>query len=429
MADIEFNNFLNDPPFSYHDEDIHRAFDQWCGVTFLESPAATSAAPIYANNGSDDIEHIYTVLHKGVDQVAAKLSAHTPPRLDQIKEQNRMLIDKLTSLESAITRDTTAVALGPSASAPDMDRERSGAKKRRVSQSTGPGRRSGLQQQSQGYGRRSPSFGGLEVDSKLAKKLLQIGNQETGTQVAEFAAQLKAAECQDALPTIYQFSDLTQVTDVSHFLRVVLHLGWAIESSIFGEQNSRIKKRIALAHFYNAYKLAQDQPDLFLSWCDDRRVRGGSILPKGGHKSVVQHRFADLIFSRGGNHVGMPSARPLDNGDDAKRRTAKIQMWRKSGKKWAQIIQRFGYGILLLLPSSLSDEDLRVASDKDIASALDLIDSRKHLFADILQQANELLEAHFFPQGQNAPLINSYGYGRFGAADWDDFLNISALGN
>jgi len=187
--------------------------------------------------------------------------------------------------------------------------------------------------------------------------LLQIGNQEARIQVAEFAAQLKAPEYQNELPNISQFSNASQITDVPHFLRLVMDLGLAIESSIFGEQNSRIKKRIALAHFYHAYTLAQDHPETFLSWCDDQRVQGGSILPKGGNKSVVQHRFADLIFSRAENHGEVLLARPLDNGDDAKRRNAKIQMWRKSGKKWAQIIQRFGYGILLLLPSSLSDEE------------------------------------------------------------------------
>jgi hypothetical protein len=42
--------------------------------------------------------------------------------------------------------------------------------------------------------------------------------------------------------------------------------------------------------------------------------------------------------------------------DDEKRGKSKIQMWRKSGKKWAQFIQRFGYGVLLMLPPSLSDE-------------------------------------------------------------------------
>ncbi|KAK9799165.1 hypothetical protein SCARD494_02346 [Seiridium cardinale] len=87
----------------------------------------------------------------------------------------------------------------------------------------------------------------------------------------------------------------------------------------------------------------------------------------------------------------MRLARPFHNGDDAKRKIAKVQMWRKIGKKWAQMIQRFGCGILLLLPTSLSDEDLRVTHDEVIACGLDLIDSRKHLFADILHRANYLL--------------------------------------
>ncbi|KAF2690138.1 hypothetical protein K458DRAFT_399516 [Lentithecium fluviatile CBS 122367] len=371
MTDIESDNFLINQPLNYND-DIHHDFDQWSGVAILESHTAARPAPVNSTC-SDDIEHIYTELHKCVDQAVAKISVHTPPQLDQIREQNRKLIDKLTTLESKITWDATAVVLGSgsrvcqSASAPDLDPVCSGRKKRRVSQSTGPKNGSALvlsaapngsadpQNQSQRHG--SPSFGELKVDSKLTKKLLQIGDQEARIQVAEYAAHLKAPEFQHALPNIYQFSNASRIADVSHFLRLVMDLGLEIESSIFGEQNSRIRKRIALAHFYHAYALAQDHPEIFLSWCDDQQMQGGSILPKGGNKSVVQHRFADLIFSRAEKHGGVPLARSLGNGDDAKRKIAKIQMWRKSGKKWAQIIQRFGYGILLLLPSSLSDEE------------------------------------------------------------------------
>ena len=206
--------------------------------------------------------------------------------------------------------------------------------------------------QSQSDGRKSPSFDNFQGNSKLVKKLLQIGTQEARTRVAEFAAQIKAPEFQevDTLPDMYQFSSMSQITDVPHFLQLLLNLGVAIESSIFGEKISRIKKRVALVHFYHAYTLAQDNPKTFLSWCDDRRVQATCILPKGGIKSIVQQRFADLIFSRSEGNGRRPS-------DEANRRTAKIQMWRKSGKKWAQIIQRFGYGILLLLPSTLSDEE------------------------------------------------------------------------
>lgn len=139
MTDIEFDNFLDldSRPLSYHDQEIHHAFDQCSGAAFLESHA----------NRFDDFEHIYTGLHKSVDQLLAQISVRTPLRLDQIREQNRRLIDKLTALESVITGDATAVhvVLGsgsrvcPSASAPDVDRVRSGSKRRRVSQSNGTG--------------------------------------------------------------------------------------------------------------------------------------------------------------------------------------------------------------------------------------------------------------------------------------------------
>jgi len=72
---------------------------------------------------------------------------------------------------------------------------------------------------------------------------------------------------------------------------------------------------------------------------------------------------------------------------------------------------------------------LRVAHDKVVACGLDLIDSRKHLFADVLQQANDLLDAHFFPQDGYAHLTNAHSFGRFERADWDDLLNTPALGN
>ncbi|KAL8727822.1 MAG: hypothetical protein Q9166_005814 [cf. Caloplaca sp. 2 TL-2023] len=437
MTDIEFNNFLD------LNEEFYNAFDRYSRPAFLESHA----------NCFDDIEHIYTSLHNFVDQVIAQISVCTPPRLDRVREQNRRLIGRLTTLESAITGNATAVpvALDPGSPicapvpAPDVDQVRKGSKKGRGSQSkttepesasapipnTTNGARpgsSGLQEQSHGPG--SPSLGVLPGDSKLAKKLLQICTQEARAQVAKFATQLKAPQCQNALPNMYQFTNASLITNVSQFLRLVLDLGLAIESSIFGEQNSRIRKRIALAHFYHAYTLAQDNSKTFLSWCDEQQVQGGWVLPKGGNKSIVQQRFADLIFSRLENHDGAPSpGGRLDNGHDTNKRTAKIQMWRKSGKKWAQLIQRFGYGILLLLPSTLSDEELRVARDKVVECALDLVESHKHSFADVLQQANDLLEAHFFPQGGDAHLTNAHSSSRPEWADWNDLLNIPVPGN
>jgi hypothetical protein len=205
-------------------------------------------------------------------------------------------------------------------------------------------------------------FENLGENSKLAKKLFHVVSEEARAQVAELSGHLTAAASYSGVEKPHQahrFSSLSQITSMSRFLQLVVDLGAAIECSIFGEQTSRIRKRIALAHFYRAYSLAQDNPDVFLAWYDNQHFQKSGILPpKGGSKSIVQHRFADMIFHRTPQRDAnaVLGYAPGQN-DDIKRRIAKIQMWRKSGRKWAYIIQRFGYGILLLLPPSLSDEE------------------------------------------------------------------------
>lgn len=391
MSDImldQFRGVLDNQPLvqqHLHEEAIYYDLNLLPVGAAPESyaTAVTNTSTTSPNWPQDDIENIYTGLHRCVDQVVATISVRGSPRLDQIKEQNRKVMDKLRTLESAITGNTAAAAsdavLTPwSPLVHDPDRPRTNPDKRRrvslpkgpnptpratsnsvgaetgrpsmthITQQKTPGANSNPRIQSHGTGTPRPLFSGLDGDSKLARKLQRIGAEEARAQVTEFAAQLRAPERQNALPTIRQFSNVSQMADASHFRQLVQGLGVAIESSIFGEQNSRIRKRIALAHFYHAYALAQEYPTLFLSWCDDQRVQAGSMLPKGGSRSVVQHRFADLIF---------PPDEGQDAASDAKRKTLKIQMWRKSGKKWAQMIDRLGYGILLLLPASLSDEE------------------------------------------------------------------------
>ena len=80
-----------------------------------------------------------------------------------------------------------------------------------------------------------------------------------------------------------------------------------------------------------------------------------SLLPKGGYKSHVQHRFADLMYPQ--TEQRRRSALAVDAQDWLKTRISKIQTWRKNGKHWAKLIMRFGYGILLLMPSCLTDEE------------------------------------------------------------------------
>ena len=104
-VDIEFESFLDldYQTLTFPNENITRTLDHCSGAAILES----------VPNHKDDIEHIYTSLHKSVDQVLAQISVRTPAQLDQVREQNRRLIDKLTTLEGPITGDPTATSFAP----------------------------------------------------------------------------------------------------------------------------------------------------------------------------------------------------------------------------------------------------------------------------------------------------------------------------
>ncbi|KAK9260104.1 hypothetical protein V1519DRAFT_449727 [Lipomyces tetrasporus] len=110
MTDTGFENFFPAQLLGYHNDDIQYSSDLWTGVTFVESRPSAQPTPVHAECW-DDIEHIYTELHKSVDRVISKIPLYTPLRLDQVREQNRKLIAKLKSLDSAITRDTTPAAV------------------------------------------------------------------------------------------------------------------------------------------------------------------------------------------------------------------------------------------------------------------------------------------------------------------------------
>ncbi|VUC28734.1 unnamed protein product [Clonostachys rosea] len=373
---------------SYHPKDVaHPMLNQWPGLGF--EPHETS---FNHELNLDEIEIIYTEFHRLVDQVVAKAFICTAPQLNRIKDQNHKLISKLMTLECAITGDLSThdasriASLPAGLSAGSMGKppptagsspiSRSGTTKRRrisnnttqdqsestvtpASSSTRNQRNSNTTLES---GCQVHDIDNLGENSKLAKKLFHVVSEEARAQVAELSGHLSAATSCPGVEKpqqVHRFSSLSQITSMSRFLQLVVDLGAAIEGSIFGEQTSRIRKRIALAHFYRAYSLAQDNPGEFLAWYDNQHFQKSGILPpKGGSKSIVQHRFADMIFHRAPQRDAntVLAYAPSQNGD-MKRRIAKIQMWRKGGRKWAYIIQRFGYGILLLLPSSLSDEE------------------------------------------------------------------------
>ncbi|KAI1846153.1 hypothetical protein JX265_010531 [Neoarthrinium moseri] len=376
MTTLEYPDFLDDQSLTYYDEDVLHDFDAWS-----HSPHFEVSNNLICDNYLDDIKHTYRELHKCVDQVVAKFSSRKPMCLDEIRDHNRKVIEKLTTLENTIlesahTEDAIPVIPGsashlyPSPTASDLTPPggRRRHKRRRATSSSCPkagelfpSAQNGARTESGALQGSLSSHDRLRGNPKLAEKLLHISNEESGLKVTRFASQLNLNPPEPGvntvqLPNAHQFSSLSQIADASHFRGLILNLGVAIENSGFGEQYFRIRKRIALAHFYHTYTLAQDNPELFFVWCEGQPQWLASMLPKGGSRSAVQRRFADLIFAQP-EKSSLYHSNHLHHVDDVKKRVSKIQMWRKLGKKWAQVIQRFGCGILLLLPSSLTDEE------------------------------------------------------------------------
>ncbi|KAJ2975804.1 hypothetical protein NQ176_g5315 [Zarea fungicola] len=147
------------------------------------------------------------------------------------------------------------------------------------------------------------------------------------------------------IPDSNLFSSFFHIDSGASFLQSIPRLCQAIEYTSLGEQHCRIWKRIAMAHFFHSYEYAQKNSESFFGWY--RNLQGNMLLPKGSMRSMVAQCFANLML-RPANATAIDSQRSRLN---------KIQTWRKCGKPWAKLITAFGYGILLLIPMSLADEE------------------------------------------------------------------------
>lgn len=147
------------------------------------------------------------------------------------------------------------------------------------------------------------------------------------------------------IPNSKLFSSFLDVDNGASFMQSIPKLCQAIEYTSLGEQHCRIWKRIAMAHFFHSYEYAQKNSESFFGWY--RNHQSNMLLPKGSVRSMVAHCFANLML-----HPTNTTAM-----DSQKSRLNKIQTWRKCGKPWAKLITSFGYGILLLIPMSLADEE------------------------------------------------------------------------
>jgi hypothetical protein len=148
-----------------------------------------------------------------------------------------------------------------------------------------------------------------------------------------------------------------------------------LEISSAGEQLYRLRRRVALAQFFNDYTSAQADPHAFLypeqkkeslkSSATARKRKRSS--PKGAKKygnrlsTLVHNRIVDLMYPSlvlSDENLESEEARAKQAEKVSEREAAsqKVKNWRASGKPWSALIKRFDWGILLLLPTDFLDQ-------------------------------------------------------------------------
>jgi hypothetical protein len=166
----------------------------------------------------------------------------------------------------------------------------------------------------------------------------------------------------------------THLQNLSSFAHKLWLLKEDLQLTELNQQIYRLRKRLALSEFFDTYTTAQDHGRYSLRGDDDdddnatntplakrrrrdRKTKAGPIIRKAQSATSVQNRFVDLLFPE-----TVATGASLTEEDKMKRvcqrKTAvqKIQNWRKCGKPWSMLIERFGKGILLMLLKDISDE-------------------------------------------------------------------------
>ncbi|KIW36732.1 uncharacterized protein PV06_11028 [Exophiala oligosperma] len=202
------------------------------------------------------------------------------------------------------------------------------------------------------------------------------------------------------------------LTDQPDSIRQLWLLKEKLDLTEANEQISRLRKRLTLADFSQAYDLCASQYLNMKSGIRRPRSRPGqqdSKTPAGGearnsqHKRAAMDHFVDLLF---------PNALPSGKTSKAARRRGavtryaavrKIQNWRAAGQPWANIFKRFGKGILLLIPDEVSDEYMRTMSKAALSAFLDRVELRLAGRADFLHTLTSLVDtfytSHALPHG------------------------------
>lgn len=182
---------------------------------------------------------------------------------------------------------------------------------------------------------------------RLARKVACIGDETCVTFAMNCAASLPALNdlgLATPLPQHTNFRSFVNRDNKAAIFQSIPILFRAIEDAQLGEQHCRTWKRIALANFYSSYDYAQKNTESLLEWYEQQRI---GIPPKGNAKEIASQYFLELFFPPTNQECAVVRQQKL----------TKIQTWRQYGKPWAELVSEFGYGILLLVPMNLTDEE------------------------------------------------------------------------
>lgn len=171
----------------------------------------------------------------------------------------------------------------------------------------------------------------------------QIGQTNTIADIQESVRQPKARKPHQIRNPSEGLQSRTPIhidTPPARIVDSTPYLARKIENSFFNDQLSRVYNRMALANFYCAYRAAHAKPYAFLQKFDRRpsqyihRFRARNRTKR----AEIKNRFIELVFCR--------STRERDRKKDF----TCVNNWQKAGRPWFELINRFGTGILLLVP-------------------------------------------------------------------------------
>ena len=182
---------------------------------------------------------------------------------------------------------------------------------------------------------------------RLVALVNQIGRTNTIPDIRETIQELKARPYQvDTLDeSLHSRTPLQIDTPPARIIQATPNLAREIEGSIFNEYLSHICHRMALANFYCAYRAAHAKPHVFLQELDRHPFQypHSSQSRLRTKRGQIKERFIELVFCQSTGER------------DWKKDSTRVNNWQKAGRPWFELINRFGAGILLLVPDEVTN--------------------------------------------------------------------------